>query len=201
MMHQQVKRDRGQHWAILRMAGPRTLGVAEALNNAGIEAWTPSQMIEKRRPRSSVKLDIRVPIAPTFVFVRSEHLPTIRAALALPICPFPPFSIFQHAGRIPGVADDEITGLRAADAKGEAGWDQILKQRAAQKERDARDAARRTLKAGVEVKVSAPAFVGMTGVVVDSTRKIATVDLGGGFTIKIDTWLLAENDVVTRKAA
>lgn len=167
-------------WCILRTSGARTLRLERSLVGAGFEAWTPKEGQSRKRPRSSSRIDVVVPIAPTFVFVRAERLADVARALAQPVSPHPPFSIFQHAGRIPLVREAALASLRAAEEK------------AARREKRSH---RYIYPRGAKVKTDEPAFVGLTGVVEDGDGKHAVVTFGGSFRMKIATWLLRADDV------
>lgn len=192
--------EKPARWLIISMAPSRTLLVAKALADHGIEAWTPTRNIVRRRPRSKKTTDLTIALMASFVFVRDAHLAELRTALAMPINPFPPFSIFQMGNRIPLIADHEINGLRAEHAAAEKEWQAVLRQREANKARDARDARRRKLHHGVTVRVTQGPAMGMTGVVVGGTRKEARVEIDGRV-LKIDSFLLAEDRVAVPLAA
>lgn len=182
-------------WCILRTAGPRTLAVARSLAAAGFDAWTPAQIAQRRRPRSSMKLEIEAPIMPTFVFVRADRLSDLRRVLALPLNPHPAFSIFQHAGEAPLVRDSELTQLREAEERAAVATEARRRGEQAQDSRKAKDAQRRKVAVGTTVSIPHGAFAGMTGIVDAGDRKNAWVNLGGGFRLKIDTWLFAADHI------
>nr|WP_047169444.1 hypothetical protein [Sphingomonas sp. Y57] len=167
-------------WCILRTSPGRTLGLMAALSSAGFDAWTPRQTQTRRRPRSKVTVEREVPIAPTFVFVRAEHVRDLAAAEAALVNPFPAFTIFRHAGRIPLIADGEVAGLRQAEEKA-----QLL----------ARRRVRRQLALGQRVNVDDGAFAGLTGVVEESGDRFALIAFGATFRMRIATWLLSPDGV------
>jgi transcription antitermination factor NusG len=176
---------RASLWAILRTSAGRTLALAESLERHGIEAWTPSRLLRRRRPRSQKTVELTVPIMPSFVFVRAGHLPALAIAAELPISPHPPFSIFRHAGRIPLVADREVAGARAEEDKA--------------REDEARAQAkkhRRIFEKGQRVRVNSDAFTGLEGVVEDGgDGKFALVAFGGAVSLSISTFLLTPDEV------
>ena len=94
--------------------------------------------------------------------------------------PFPAFSIFHYAGRIPLIADGEIAGLRGAE------------DRARMTQRRSK---RHKLVMGQRVNLSEGAYAGMSGVVEDGDGKFALVAFAGGIRMKIGTWLLSADDV------
>ncbi|WCT75021.1 hypothetical protein PQ455_07340 [Sphingomonas naphthae] len=167
-------------WAILRTSGGRTLALAAALAEAGYDAWTPMQVQDRRRARGRPPTEQRVPIMPTVVFVRADRVSDLYRALSLPVNPFPAFSIFQQAGRVPVISDWELDCLRSAE------------ERAA---RARMKSERREFTIGGAVKVAEGILQGMVGVVVDAKGKAPTIDLGGGWVMKIEGWLLRPDDV------
>lgn len=162
-------------WCILRTAGARTLPLARSLAAAGVEAWTPSATISKRRARSKTLIDVEAPILPTFVFARACHLRALLSDAASPVNPHPPFSVFRYSGKFPLIAEAEIEGLRREEQRG-----QIRKLRT-QRKVFARDAS---------VRVPDGPFAGMSGVVSECDGKYAVVAFGGGMRVKIATFLL-----------
>jgi transcription antitermination factor NusG len=172
----------GDRWCILRTTGPRTLPLARSLAESGIEVWTPVQTMSRRRPRSKMKVEREVPIAPTFVFAHARHIAELAAIRMMPANPHPGFSIFHHAGRVPLVNESEITGMRAA----EDGF------RVAAKKSKAK---RNAFTTGQEVRVPSGPFAGMTGVVEDGDGKLTLVCFGAAFKVRIGSWLLEGDSV------
>lgn len=173
--------DQGE-WCILTTAGMRTLPLARALCDAGIEAWTPTRMqrrVGRGKQRDRV-VQVPVPITPTFVFVGVAHLPDLLRIRDLPISPYPAFRILRHRGGIPTVKDAGLAPLRAAE---ERFAQSLLKT------------IRRKLPPGTEVRMNKGGFAGMTGVVESSTGKEARVNFGSGFVVSIASYLLG-TDVV-----
>lgn len=167
-------------WCILRTSPGRTLGLLAALSAAGFDAWTPRQTQSRRRPRSKVTVELEVPIAPTFVFVRAAHVRDLAAAEAALVNPFPAFSIFRHGGRIPLIADGEVDGLRQAEDRAQL---------------QARRKKRSAYVMGQRVRVGDGAFAGLTGVVEEGGDKFALIAFGSTFRMRIATWLLSADEV------
>ncbi|WP_419827675.1 transcription termination/antitermination NusG family protein [Sphingomonas sp.] len=175
------RRERdGEGWCIVRTNSRRTLTLAASLNRAGIEAWTPEQTVRHRLPRRKAYREQQAPIVPSFVFVRASHLHDLLRALALPINPHPAFSIFQHAGRAPVVADREIGHLQAAEDRARRA---MLKTK------------RHTVQVGSEVHPTEGAFAGLHGVVDRVSGNDAEVVFNDTFRVKIASWLLIGDDV------
>ncbi|WP_347270996.1 hypothetical protein [Rhizorhabdus histidinilytica] len=180
-------------WCILRTSPGRTLGLMAALSSAGFAAWTPRQTQTRRRPRSSIKFQVEVPIAPTIVFVRAEHLRDLAAAEVALVNPFPAFTIFRHVGRIPIIADIEIEGLRNEERTMREEWEREIERERLKAER----AKRKRLVLGQRVRFNADsAAAGVTGVVEKGGDKFVMVMPDGGTrAMKIATWLLSLDDV------
>jgi hypothetical protein len=167
-------------WCILRTSGAKTLPLADSLVAAGFEAWTPRKVHARRKPRSHLTAHREMPIAPTFVFVTAAHLHSLNLIRAMPVNPHPPFSIFTFSGRIPLIADSEISGFRNEE------------QKAALAERRTKQ---RRLVMGQRVRLNDGAYAGLSGVVADAKGGFTLVAFDGGMTMKIATWLLADEPV------
>lgn len=175
----------GRDWCILRTSGPRTLRLSQSLNAAGIEAWTPMQVVSVRRPRSKERIEREAPIMPTFVFARADRLGDLMRILRLPVSAHPGFSIFRHAGRIPVIADRDIDSLRAAEDRSKR---IVLKKQ------------RHVFSVGERVHVPEGSFTGLTGVVQGGDGKFALICFGGSLQVKIATFLL-RTDPADREVA
>ena len=173
--------DRDSGWCIVRTNGRRTLRLAQSLNDVGIEAWTPRTVHRRRLSRIHMGYrDVDAPIIPSFVFVRGRHLSDLLGILAAPNHSHPPFSIFQHAGRAPVIADRDIAHLQAAEEKGR---------------RARRKAQRRAVSIGEQVKPVTGAFAGLIGIAEKVGGNQAVVCFNEHFRVKVSTWLLIEDDV------
>ena len=170
----------GNRWVILTTGSSRTLALADGLIEFG--AWTPRRA-ERRKGRGKkrdVVVQFDVPITPTFVFVPAEHLAEMLRIRALPTSPHPAFRMLQFRDRIPVVSDAGLRPLRSAEERFRAS---LLKT------------IRRRVEPGTSVRVSKGGFAGMTGIVESSTEKDAKVNFGGGFVVKIASYLIG-TDVV-----
>lgn len=175
MAAEMVKRD----WFMIRTSGPKTLALSRSLSTAGLDVWTPIEVRQRRRPRSKARVELEVPVMPTFVFVRASQLSQITRILAHPMSGHPRFSLFLYDGRIPFIADREVQSLREVEER----------SRAALK-REQRKSQRRTFPAGTEVRVPEGSFAGMSGIVKQGNDRFALVCFGGSMTVKIATFLL-----------
>jgi len=177
MMHQTIASER---WCILRTSPGRTLNLAKSLAAAGLDVWTPIAEQSRRVPRSKQRREVEMPIMPTFVFARADHIAELTTILSLPINPHPAFSIFRHAGRIPLIADREIAGARAEEDRGK---------------RTKLKAHRHLFATGSTVKVAEGVGAGLSGIVEQSDGKFALVCFGGRMAMKIATFLLRTDEV------
>lgn len=179
-------------WCVLRTSPGRTLRLMAALTSAGYDAWTPRQMQIRRRPRSKLTIDIEIPIAPTFVFARAVHVRELAAAeVALPN-PFPAFSLFRHAGRIPLISDGEVAGFRAEEDRHREAWERAAERERLRSER----AKRKRLVMGQRVRFSEKSpFAGISGTVETDGDRFVMGAFGQSFRLKIGTWLLSPDDI------
>jgi len=200
-------------WCILRTSGARTLALAESLANAGIDAWTPAATASRlvRRGATMVKAERTAAILPTFVFVRSPHLPALADILADPWHRHPAFSLFRYQGRYPLVGEASIASLRAAEQEAiealqlerdaadreQRRLERIANLRTEQARRKALRQVRREFLDGARVEVAEMTpLAGLTGVVQSSDGRTAIVDFGGALVMKIEAWRLSPRDVV-----
>lgn len=161
-------------WCILRTSPGRTLPLFRSLVEAGMDAWTPVEVLKRRRPRSKITLEIDAPILPTFVFAPASHLQDLMRLAAAPTGPHPAFSVFRHLDRVPLIEAGQIEGIRAEEQRGR---------------RKAQQAQRRTFAPGQGVSVPEGPFAGMSGIVQEGDGKFALVAFGD-FKVKIATFLL-----------
>ena len=105
--------DEASSWCILRMSGPGTLALAASLQDAGMEAWTPTEHVRRRVPRSKSTEHRIVPLAPTYVFARALHLEDLKRIERLDVSPHPRFSIFRYYGETMFVRHRELSALRS----------------------------------------------------------------------------------------
>ena len=210
---------RCSRWCILRTSGGQTLPLVRSLRDAGYEAWSPARTIRRvlfPGKKAEKRIEIDVPILPTFVFVQERHVDALALITRLPISPYPAFSVFHHGGRVPLIGDGQIAGLRAEEER-EAATMQAMRDAetyqaaeeiriAAIKSEAARRRATRELELGrraelrsknrklgpgTEIEVAEmPALAGMTGVVEANDGKTAHVRFGS-HSWKIDAWRLS----------
>ncbi|WP_143090116.1 hypothetical protein [Sphingomonas rubra] len=114
----------GGRWFILRTSGGNTLPLITSLCEAGHDAWSPAHTLRRgvkaATPSGTREIEVRLPILPTFAFIRATVRDLDREAQLSDLVamgrqspsPFPPFSVFHHAGRAPMIHESEIAGLR-----------------------------------------------------------------------------------------
>ena len=180
-------------WCILRTGGPRTVPLAKSLADAGFEAWTPIQVQFREKTRRKPAEERAMPILPTFVFARAKHLSELNRLTRSDVHWHPAFSVFRYQGVPPIISDERIGGLREAEAAALKIADARRRSDAGKALKDAKDQLRRALPKGKSIDMPTGPFAGFTGVVESSTRKEAWVVLPGGFRLKIDTWLVAQD--------
>lgn len=153
--------------------------------------------IRRRRPRSKVMRELQAAILPTFVFLRADALDNLRRLIATSKSALPPFSVLSHAGRVPLVSERQMAALRAEEERSASAHQVVLEREARLAERNERQRQRAilrasapTFEAGAKVRVTQPAFAGMTGIVERGQGKAAVVNLGGSISITIEAWLL-----------
>ena len=216
MMYQPIDTT-ASRWCILRTSGGRTLKLATALTEAGIEAWTPKRTFKRpmpgKRPDQHGRrpmIEIDAPILPTFVFARAVHVDHLIGLAADQASLLPGFSVFIHAGRTPEVGDHAVAGLQQAERDAEAAIQAIrdadsreekrkLRAEALSTDRARRKAMRaqrRDFAAGEVVTIAdMPALVGMEGVVESSDGRSAVVMFGGLLTVTIEAWRVVRDPV------
>lgn len=165
---------RPDSWCIVRTSGKHTLALVNSLREAGIAAWSPEQIVDKRRPRSRLISKHLAPMLPSFVFADAACIDQI---VALDMQPFSRISLFRHIGKVPVVSDRALDALRAMER------------------RPLPRLKHRTWRHGQSVRVPDGAFAGIDGRVEKSNERYTLVMFGGVMKVKIDTFLLIESEV------
>lgn len=209
---------RAGDWCILRTSASKTLSLAASLNDAGLEAWTPARTVKRPAPgnrrryvigQRRVMVEVTLPILPGFVFARLDDLDDLYRASILPFGPHPGFTILSVAGRVPGIGEQQIKGLRSAEADAIAAI-------SAERDAETRDEARRArvgmltterarrkalrkeskaLASGEQVTVDDPIVRGMVGTVVKGRGTSAKIHFGGLLTMDVEAWRVHPIDV------
>lgn len=183
-------------WVILRTTGRHTLRLAETLSEDGYEAWTPVESKTITIPAKNVKRKIKLPIMPSYVFVRAAYLidliqmsgmkPIPRRVAVRPLDraeewrPFhADFSVMHYHDRIPVVSDHHLQSLRTIE----------------QKRNPRQKAAPLTPGVNVRVKQEGGCYAGMTGRVERSESTWTLVCINERRTVKISTSLLSVDEI------
>jgi transcription antitermination factor NusG len=177
-----------QGWCILRSRGRFTLRLEESLNEDGFEAWTPKEVRKIRIPRTNVRRTVVLPLMPSYVFARANHLVDLLLMAEMSVKPrrargqpaHVDFSVMHFHDSIPLIGDRQLQALRHLEAK-----------------RTPRAKAQRTFADGVEVvvKIEGGSFAGMKGVVRKSDTSTSLVCFSERMSVKIPTYLLSEIDI------
>lgn len=175
-----MRKNFGKSWCILRTGGSRTLPLCRSLNAAGLEAWTPTGVADRRRGRTRARVEVQAAILPTFVFASAEHVDELLALSVSLVNPHPTFSVFKHEGRIAIVAEAELGQLRT-----EEGRVALVRKRR----------ERHVFPKGSKVEVPDGPFAGLTGVVEDSGNGKYTLVMFGEMPIQIASFLLRAEDI------
>ena len=178
-------------WVILRTKGRCTMRLAETLSEDGFEAWTPVETRNIRIPRANVRRTVRLPIMPSYVFVRAEHLIDMIQLAAMKPKPrrqtrreepkpsHADFSVMHYHDHIPVIADHHLQSLRRNEEK-----------------RKPRQKAEPFVPGlSVRVKTEGGSFAGMKGWVERSDHGSTLVCFDGRMTVKISTSLLCIDDI------
>ena len=180
-------------WFILRTAGRSTLVLAKTLAEDGFDVWTPSRTHRIRIPRANVNRDVKLPMLPSFLFVRSAHLPELLAMARMTEKPrrdpnggreskpaHKDFTVFHYLDRIPMVADRSLEPLRQKEME-------LVPRRAAPQ-----------FNHGAKVRVNSGAFEGLKGRVERCKSGYALVIFDDWKRpAKIPTFLLREDEALS----
>jgi hypothetical protein len=210
-------------WCILRTSGSKTVNLAKALREAGYRAWTPTKpyrRIMHKGRKNEQKIDAEAAILPTFVFAHADDLHALASDAKREVSPYPPFSVFHYAGRVPLIAGRDIQSLRDEEArtvavftamqeaesfeqaeairiaaiKTESGRRKAMKE-AERLQREGLRSQRKEFAVGSEVDVAGmDAMTGVTGVVESSDGATAWVRFGV-LAWKVEAWRLSPHGV------
>lgn len=158
-------------WVVLRCANASTLRLAESLNAAGIEAWSPVDV-----SMTGKDTEARSPLLPSFVFALAEHLAELFDLSNSWNSPHPGFWIMRPFGNIAFVSESQLAPLRNIERK--------RKPRGKVK----------LLEVGAMVRLSEGGFEGLTGRIDRVQGKFAMVAFDRFIVpVKIGMWLLSED--------
>lgn len=165
----------GSDWCILRTQSPQTLGLAQALTEAGYRAWTPTEVIVRRARRAIPRQELTVALMPGMVFAGWDQLSAL-LELSRSSQPYrtwdadlrrmvlrgvPYFRILRLADRYARVGDRELSGVRMAESL-----------RAVR-------VKRQTMKAGAQVRMIGGLLDGLLGTIETVQGRFAQVRFPG----------------------
>jgi hypothetical protein len=173
-------------WLILRCSGRNTLPLADSLNRAGFECWTPVEVETRRVLRSRSRIEVRKPLTAHYVFARASHVDDLCRLSTDPLSRHPRFSIARRQDNdgIALIHDKELDPLRFEE------------QRASHRHQAKQ--APRSFDKGQTVTTRAAGFAGMSGIVERAKGKYVFV-LFDGKEVKVASFLLQPTDI--RQAA
>jgi hypothetical protein len=157
--------------------------------------WTPRETRTIRKPRANVRREVTMPIMPSYVFARSEHLVDLLQMSKKDVKPrrgsgwgkpaHAAFRVMRHGDSIPVIADHHLQELRRIERKAEIDRLRMMKGE--------------PFRAGVSVRVkdgSHDAWSGMVGRIVTSgTGTSKVVFYGGKIEVTIRTSLLSVDEL------
>ncbi|WP_261270356.1 transcription termination/antitermination protein NusG [Sphingomonas sp. LC-1] len=184
-------------WFILRTSGPSTMRLAASLQDAAIEAWTPTEHIRRRVPRSKNTEFRIVPLAPTYVFVRGDRLDEMQRIERAEVTPHPAFSIFRHCGKTVFVRHSNLHPMRLIEQ------DSYRRSLPASGRRPMKKRGER-YEVGDAVKLTMGAFAGFEAFIESSDGLVTTLKVGifGRPTeVKVPTLQLREASVSVANTA
>jgi hypothetical protein len=117
-------------WCILRTSSAHTLGLADALTEAGHRAWTPTEVLVQRARRTMPRKELIVPLMPSIVFAPYDSLAALigisRNAMTFRVWDdkakrmvvkgWPKFTVMRIGDRYAKVPDGHLAGLRMAQS-------------------------------------------------------------------------------------
>lgn len=179
-------------WFILRCASADTLKVASQLEKRGFDVWTPVERKRGRKPRTRAHYDKTFPLMPSYVFVSVHDITAVQRLAVIPSADTPRFTIFQHGGGIPLIADAQLDALRAEESRLQAIYaKQVAKGKKGPK-----------FDAGHIVRISEGPFAGLGATVQEQQGQFTLVNLDGfNQPIKIASILLGVAEGEQQEAA
>ncbi len=170
-------------WFIVRMAGQDTLRVVSYLKRRGFEAWTPIERKQGRMPRTKASFDKEFALMPSYAFASVHDLNQIHHLAMMPANDRPRFSVFQHRGGVPLIADNQLDALRGEEGRLLRVYEKLCRR--------GKKGPRFT--AGDTVRLIEGPFAGLDGIVEDQQGQFTLVSLRGFHSaIKIQSLLLLD---------
>lgn len=175
-------------WIILTCSNAKTLDLARSLTEAGYEAWSPVETIQRRSRSGSKPEEVTRAIMPSFVFARAEneiellalsHSPTLnyrvwdRELRRMVTRGHPFFRFFRPFGESTRVSDAQLDHLRKLEKK----------RRPKGKPRSFAN--------GVSVRFTEGGFEGLVGIVEETRGEYTVVTISDwAIPVHVSTWLL-----------
>lgn len=180
-------------WLILRCSNCKTLELAASLTDAGFEAWSPVETVQ-RQGKDRGKLETHtLALMPGYVFAKARHIAALLELVHSPSMQFrvwdsekrrmvtrghPTFSFMKRTGgEIASTADSTLNALRMIERR--------RKPRGKVK----------PVAVGAIVRFDDGGFAGLTGTVERTEGKFALVAFPGlPMAVKIAMWMLQEQE-------
>lgn len=177
-------------WLILRTANCKTLELAASLTEAGFEAWSPVETVQRRARKGNKPEAVQLALTPSYVFARASHLHALIDLSRNPALNYrvwdtearrmvtrghPYFRLFRHLGEIATIPGGHLNALRSLERK------------------RAPKPVAKAMKVGARVRLSESGFEGLWATV-QSSRKNYTRVLVDGWIVPVDfpTWTLQQ---------
>lgn len=178
----------GSDWIILTCSNAKTLELARSLTEAGFEAWSPVETIQRRARSGAKPEDVTRPLMPSFVFARAEHEIDLLALSHSPTLNYriwdrdlkrmvtkghPFFRFFRPFGENTTVSDAQLEHLRKLEKKRRP------------------KGAPRTFAKGATVRFTEGGFEGLVGIVEETRGEYTVVTINDwAIPVQVSTWLL-----------
>ena len=177
-------------WLILRCSNCKTLDLAASLTDAGFEAWSPVETVQRRARKGNKPEAVRLALTPSYVFAQAHHLYALLELSRSPALNYrvwdsekrkmvtrghPYFRLFRHLGEIATIPATHLTALRNLERK------------------RAPKPVAKAMKVGARVRLSESGFEGLWATV-QSSRKNYTRVLIDDWIVPVDfpTWTLQQ---------
>jgi transcription antitermination factor NusG len=181
-------RHAAERWCVLRCSNTKTLELAASLADAGFDAWSPAETIQRRARRGTKPETLTVPLTPSFVFARADRVADLLDLAHSPALNYrvwdpelkrmvtrghPYFRVFYYLGEIATVPDHQLEPLRSLERKRKP------------------KPVTRTMAQGERIRLAEAGFEGLWGTVLTSRKNYTRVQVDG-FPVPVDfpTWTL-----------
>lgn len=178
----------GRDWIILTCSNAKTIDLARSLTDAGFEAWSPVETVQRRARQGAKPDNVTRPLMPSFVFARAEneidllalsHSPTLnyrvwdRDLKRMVTRGHPFFRFFRPFGTTSTVSETQLEHLRK------------LEHRRRPK------TAPQSFERGALVRFTEGGFEGLLGIVEETRGEYTVVTIDDwSIPVQVSTWLL-----------